>query len=123
MSNEYAAILDEKPANTKVSTAIGELQLMCAGVSERIGDRGRCELERGYVVDYGQEFKVTLIRSDNQYKLVLLRAYVPRGDFPTLLDTYSEEMAECKDLGRLKKELANFLRTQSVRNQIEEWFR
>jgi hypothetical protein len=123
MTNEYAAIFDEKPKISQVSPSIAEMQRFCEGITQRTQPIGHCRLERGYVVAYGQEFRVTLIRTDNQIKIVLLRAYIPLQDFPVLLDTYAQEMITCQNLTELKKELAEFLRMEYVQEQIREWLR
>ena len=123
MMNQYAEIFDETPATAQFSSSIEELKTFCQGITQRKQPAGHCELERGYLVAYGQEFRTTLIRGDNGYKLVLLRAYVPLDDYPVMLDTYAEEMVECKNLPQLKEELTKFLRLSHVRDQIEEWLR
>ena len=123
MSNEYAAILKESPQPSYVSPSIQELRNFCDGITEHVHPRGKCELERGYLVDYGQEFRVTLIRSEDQYKVILLRAYVPVKSLPVLLDTYAEEMITCKSVKELKAELGKFLRMENVQSQIHEWVR
>jgi len=123
MSNEYADILAERPKQSRESLSISELKRFCEGISQSSQPAGNCELERGYIVALGQEFRVTLLRADNGYKLVLLRAYIPLLDFPVMLDTYAEQMIECRDLAGLKRELAAFLRTQDIHDQIQEWLR
>lgn len=123
MSNVYADILNTSPKPSRVSEPIEELRRFCEGVTVYVGPNGQCILERGYVVNIGQEFKVSLVRTDNQYKLVLLRAYVPPKDFPVYLDSYGDEMIECTALLDLKRELGKFLSTESVQDQIREWVR
>jgi hypothetical protein len=123
MANEYATILNERPHRSQDSPSIEELRKFCDGITEYTQPQGHCKLERGFLVNVGQEFRVTLIRADNQYKLILLRAYVPSNDLPVLLDTYGDEMVKCNSLKDLKEALGQFLRREDIQTQIQDWIR
>lgn len=123
MANKYADILNEIPLASQVSPSIEELRRFCEGVTEYTQTHGECKLERGYLVNFGQEFRVTLIRAENKYKLILLRAYVPSNDLPVLLDTYADEMVKCNSLKDLKVALEQFLRRADIQTQIQDWIR
>lgn len=80
--------------------------------------RVKCILERGLLVNMGQEWRVKLSATQRNYEQILLRAYVSVKGYPVMLDLYEEDMIECKREATLRRHLKEFLSQSSTADLV-----
>ena len=80
--------------------------------------RIECFLERGYLVNMGQEWRVKIRATRRSYEQILLRAYISSSGYPIMIDLYEEDMIECKTPLSLRKRLKEFLQQPSTSDLI-----
>ena len=117
--NPFAAVLSPHlDSSHHPPESLGILQEFCLGVELSTHGRVRCTLERGYVVNDGQEWHSVLQPSYGGPKQVLLRAYVPLCGWPVRLNLYDGPLVECDRRTDLMHQLQQFLQQPAVIEQI-----
>ena len=115
----FAALQKEQakePISPQQSLSI--LKELCKGVEESPGGKVLCRLERGYLVNDGQEWRPMIQATGGGPSYVLLRAYVPSSGWPAKLSLYDGPMKRCETEGELRSKLEDFLKGPSVVEQI-----
>lgn len=99
--------------------ALAVLDEFCKDIDDYTNHSASCERERGYVTEFGQEWRVVLRASEGgRYPQVMFRAYVPAGGFPVQLDLHETGLTSCEDEPALRKQLEDFVRDPNVHAQI-----
>ena len=114
MASSFLETLQKSTIPDNTSAALDILNEFCGAIRDYTGHRLECWLVPGFLVDLGQEWRVTLKPKSRDYEQILLRAYVPMDAFPTSLDLYGESLLTCSNEATLRKNLANFLKTRTV---------
>lgn len=109
--NEFSDIvrnIGAQPAQAPVALTV--LQSFCQGIEQGSGGAVRCWLERGYLTNLGQQWRVMVRGGEQGQPQVLLRAYVPDRTPPVAtLDLYDEAPIACDDEATLRAQLKRFL--------------
>lgn len=111
-------IAAQAPDQPPGSRALAILDEFCHGVREGTEGRVRCWLERGFITGLGQEWRVMFASANDGPEQIMLRAHVPVGDFPVLLDVYAEELVKCSDEDALRSALGDFLDEPVTRDNL-----
>lgn len=114
MANSFLETLQKNAIPDKTSAALDILNEFCEAIRDYTERRLECWLASGFIVDYGQEWRVMLKPRSRDYEQILLRAYIPLDGFPTTLDLYDEALITCSGEAALRKNLANFLKTRTI---------
>jgi hypothetical protein len=118
--NPFAAVLTEQLEEGKQSQeSLIVLQEFCRGIEQSTDNRVQCELERGTVVTYGQEWRPVMRSRDGGPPHLLFRAYVPLGSWPVTLDLHETALTRCEGKDDLTRALQDFLRDPNVIAQIQ----
>lgn len=114
--NDYLSSLREETDETEF---IAEIREFCDAVQTFVGeDEAECRFEpTGRTVDYGAEFRVSLIVHDLRYQQTLLRFYLAHDGRAIHLDFPGTAGAPIpsREKATLKKALKDYLATPSVR--------
>ena len=124
--NMFADVLSKELKKTQGPSsqeALRILQDFCEGVESSTDRKVLCRLERGYLVNDGQEWRPMIQASgcnerSDEPSYVLLRAYVPADGWPVKLSTYDAPMEPCENAEKLRDALQEFLKGPSVVEQI-----
>ena len=125
MSNEFLDTLKSEQAKrgsnpAQLSEALEILNVFCQGIGEYTANKVECTVEKGFLVNIGQEWRVKVKSSATlPYEQILFRAYIPAGGYPITLDLYDESTIECRDGKSLKKRLNDFLKRPSTFDLIQ----
>ena len=101
-----------------VRAALAVLDEFCEAVSQYTQGKVRCQRERGFVTNLGQEWRVVIQAASGGPAQVMFRAHVPVQGFPVLLDLHEEALIDCQDEAALRAQLEQFLQDENVRAQI-----
>lgn len=75
-------------------------------------------VELGHLVSDGQEHRIVIRAPDIGLSDFLLRAFVPPGGVPVVLDAYAEGEQRCASRQQLVEELVAFSRKPEVRDRL-----
>ena len=120
-ANQFQAILTRELTNTapfRPQESLKILQEFCEGVEASTSRGVTCTLERGYLVNDGQEWKPMIQATGGGPSYALLRAYVSAVGWPVKLSLYDGPMRRCQTADELRAELEDFLKEPSVVDQI-----
>jgi hypothetical protein len=85
------------------------LQEFCDAVATYPNGRLQCLRVPGFVTNLGQEYRIIVKSQPRNFEHLLLRAHVPSGGLPVLLDLYDEDLIPCKAIPDLRQTLLDFL--------------
>ncbi len=116
--NEFQTFLKKHPIKPGQSTkALKVLRSFCEAIESHTANKVQCKLERGYVSNLGQEWRV-IIAPVLAAPTILLRAHVSAGGFPVFLDLFEEEPVRCDTEKNLRENLLRFLSQGTTRETI-----
>lgn len=117
--NPFAAVLTEElEKKEQAQQSLKILRDFCDGIELSTGRQVDCKLERGYRVEYGQEWRPVLRSLLGGPPNLLFRAYVPERDWPVMLDLREGALTQVNGPDELTSILQNFLRNPNVIEQI-----
>jgi hypothetical protein len=119
MSNPFLEVLTQEPEVPEpFQEPLTVLDEFCRAIGEYTQDRVKVWRERGFLVNYGQEWRVLMQSASGGPVQPVFRAYVPLQGYPVQLDLHQEGLQTCRDRAALEAALAEFLRDVNVREQI-----
>jgi hypothetical protein len=118
--NPFAAVLTEELADQQpTQESLQVLQDFCSGIELSTRKRVICTLERGHLVNYGQEWRLVIRSSKGGPSQTLFRAYVLMSkDWPMVLDLHQGALTEAQGKDECVRMLQDFLRDPNVVTQI-----
>ena len=119
MSNPFLDALTRSPQpSEKFQEPLKILDEFCDAVRDYTEGRAKAWRERGFVTNYGQEWRIMLQSTSGGPEQPMFRAYVPAGGYPAGLDLHQAEVTEYPDGDSIRKALVQFLEDPSVKEQI-----
>lgn len=114
----YDALVESPPVSNQAQQVLDILDEFGRGVEQYAQNQVTINRERGFVVNMGQEWRVTIRSLAGGPEQPMFRAYVPIDGFPTMLDLHEQELLKCDSPEDVRGALQEFLRDPSVKEQI-----
>lgn len=112
--------LQSAPAESPVHQQVMDLMKEAGAQLKRYSPKLDYAITSGFVVNYGQEWRFTLIATvKNDYKHILFRFYLPARGVPVQLDFYDDDLVTCSTPDDVRKEIELFFQRPSTKQLID----